>query len=245
MLRHPLSRPAILAVLLAAALAACHRAHDRAHDRPHAAVDAERPTGSLAATDLGVSMLADVDNARAAIAAHDAMAAANDVNQAIDYAVRLPDVNSALYPNDAIQPNRQAGKTGAAALALTSFDTEVVLTTAQSAIEAGDLADADTDLAAIQQRTPPRLVPADLPLLRADESLDLARIAVESEHPAELATQLSIAETALGAYQGGAHAGDAHALATAIQIALKRPGALDHLQPDQLDVWSKRVDGWG
>jgi hypothetical protein len=241
----PLSRHTILALSVATALAACQRPHDR----PHAVIDAARPTGSLASVDLGVSMLADVENARAAIAAHDAMAAANDIDQAIDYAVRLPDVNSALYPNDAILPGGHApaghGSGAAAPAALTSFDTEVALTSAQSAIEGGDLAVADTDLAAIQQRTPPHLAPADLPLLRADECLGLARIAIESEHPTELATQLKIAEAALGAYQGAAHAADARALAAAIQTALKQPGALDHMQSDQLDLWLQRVDGWG
>jgi len=241
----PLSRHGILVLSLAATLAACQRPQDR----PHAVVDASRPTGSLASVDLGVSMLADVDNARAAIAAHDVMAASNDVDQAIVFAVRLPDVNSALYPNDAILPGGHApaghGSGAAAPVALTSFDTEVALTSAQSAIEGGDLAVADTDLAAIQQRTPPRLVPADLPLLRADQSLDLARIAIESEHPAELETQLKTAEAALGAYQGSVHAADARALATAIQTALKQPGVLDHMQTDQLVIWSQTVDGWG
>lgn len=236
MLRH-----ALLAVSFAVALGACQR---QSHDRPHAVVDTDRPTGSLVASDVGASMLADVDNARAAIAAHDSMAAANDLDQAIGYATRLPDVNSALYSNDAIDPGPRAGRITAAPAALTSFGTVVELTSAQSAVEAGDLAKGDKDLAIIERRTPARLIPADLPLLRADESLGLARVAIESEHPRELAIQLGIAEAALGAYHGASYAADARALAVAIRTALKQPGALDHLQTEQLDLWSKRVDGW-
>jgi len=237
---HP-CRPA--AVLLAAGLlAACH--HPK--DRPSAVVDADRPAASLTTLDTGAAMLADVDNARAAIADNDGMAATNDVNHAVTYAVRLPDVTSSLYPNEANIPDgRGARAKPAAAAPLTAFDAEVVLTSAQSSIAAGDLAGADAQLAVVQQRTPPRLVPADLPLLRADESLGLARIAVESEHAGELKTQLEIAAAALDAYRGAPHAADAKALAAAIGRTLKQPGSLERMQSDQLDLWSGLVDGWG
>jgi hypothetical protein len=165
----------------------------------------------------------------------------------------LPDVTSALYPNDAVMPDHRGGKTAGktsvgasvSAGALTSFGAEVVLTSAQSKLEGGDLTGADAILTTIQERTPARLIPADLPLLRADESLGLARIAIASEHAQELKSQLETAAAALDAYQGQAHAADAHALAQAIDRVLKQPGSLDHMQSDQLDLWSGRVDGWG
>jgi len=238
-----MSHPSFRAPILIAAtlLAACH--HPK--DRPPAMVDADRPTASLTAQDTGAAMLADVDNARAAIAAKDQMAATNDLDQAVTYAVKLPDVTSTLYPNEAVVPDHRGARAGPAAPPpLTAFDAEVALTSAQSKLEGGDLAGADAQLAVVQQRTPPRLVPADLPLLRADESLGLARIAVESEHAAELKTQLQIAEASLDAYRGRPHAADARALAAAIDRTLKQPGSLDRLQSDQLDLWSGLVDGW-
>jgi hypothetical protein len=231
-----------VSILIAVALlAACH--HPK--DRPSAVVDADPPAASLTAQDTGAAMLADVDNARAAIAARDSMAATNDLDQAVAYAVKLPDVTSNLYPNEAVIPDRRVAHAGpVAAPPLTAFDAEVTLTSAQSELAVGDLAGADAQLTVVQRRTPPRLVPADLPLLRADESLGLARIAVESEHAGELKTQLEIAEAALDAYRGRPHAADAKALAAAIDRTLKQPGSLDRLQSDQLDLWSGLVDGW-
>ena len=201
-------------------------------DRPSSRVRGEPPTASLAALDSGASLLADVDIARAAIADKDAMAAANDVIQASAFAVHLPDSGSA-HP----------GQTTPAALS--AFEAEVMLTTAQSKLDLGDLAGADAALAAVQPRVLSRLAAVDMPLLRADQSLDLARIAVDSEHSGELKTQLTIAAASLDAYRGSPHAADATALAAAIDRTLKQPGALERLEPDRLDAWSGRVDGWG
>jgi len=218
---------ALVALAAVALLGACRHSIDP----PNGRVDPQ-PTASLAALDSGATMLADVDIARAAIADGDAMAAANDLIVASAFAVRLPDSGSA-HPGLATPTP------------LSAFEAEVMLTTAQSRLELGDLAGADAALAAVQQRAPSRLASVDMPLLRADQSLNLARIAVDSEHARELKTQLTIAETSLDAYRGSPHAADATALAAAIDRTLKQPRALEQLQPDRLDAWSGRVDGWG
>jgi hypothetical protein len=233
---------ALLSLVAAVLLAGC----GQPHVRPAALVEAERPLASLASLDAGADMLADVDNARAAIAGKDALAADNDVIQASSFAVGLPDRASTPHPNEANNANPGGAQPSpAAAAGLTAFQAEVMLTTAQSQLERGDLAGADEGLAAIQQRTPTHLAPVDMPLLRADQSLGLARIANVGEYPAELRTQLTIAEISLDAYRGGPHTAAARALAAAIDRSLKQPGALQRLQPDQLGSWSGRVDNWG
>lgn len=227
----------LLALSAGALLAGC----TRPSDRTTALVEPEQRFTALAALDNGADMLADVDNARAAIADKDAMAADNDVIQASTFAVGLPDRASTLHQNDpgGVQPSSPA------ASALTAFQAEVMLTTAQSNLERGDLAGADAALAAIQPRAPTHLAPVDMPLLRADQSLGLARIAIAGEDPAELKTQLSVAETSLDAYRGGPHAADARALAATLERLLNQPASLRRLQPDQLGAWSGRVDDWG
>jgi hypothetical protein len=242
MFRRQISFRPLLLLAAAALLASC----GRVPDRPGARVDPELPLTSLAAQDNGADMLADVDNARAAIADEDAMAADNDVIQASAFAVSLPDRGSTPHRNAATAPNPgDARASPLAAAALTAFEAEVMLTTAQSRLERGELAGADAALSAIQQRAPKQLVASDMPLLRADQSLGLARIAIAGEYPAELRTQLTVAETSLDAYRGAPHAADARALAAAIDQLLQQPGALQHLQPDQLTAWSGQVDGWG
>jgi hypothetical protein len=221
--------PYALAALSAVALLGACR---HSIDAPHSRVGGGRQTASLAALDSGATMLADVDIARAAVADRDAMAAANDLIQASAFAVHLPDSGSA-----------RPGQTTPASLS--AFEAEVMLTTAQSRLELGDLAGADAALAAIQQRMPSPQASVDMPLLRADQSLDLALIAVDSEHTGELRTQLTIAAASLDAYRGSPHAADAAAVATAIEATLKQPGALGRLEPDRLDAWLDRVDGWG
>src|SRR5579872_4258578 len=57
-----------------------------------------------ASADAGAPMLAAVENARAAIAVGDQVAAFNDVNVALGYAVRLQGSDSALYPPEAAPP---------------------------------------------------------------------------------------------------------------------------------------------
>jgi len=229
MYRPQLNALALVALAAVALIGACRQPLDR----PIGRGDAAQARPSLAALDSGASLLADVDNARTAIAGGDAMAAANDLIQASSLAVSLPDA----APDPHTRPPKPT--------ALSAFEAEVMLTTARSRLERGELAGADAELAAVQQRVSPRLPSVDLPLLRADQSLGLARVAVQGQHPAELKTQLLTAETSLDTYRGQPHAADATALAAAIDRTLKRPGALGRLQPDRLDAWSGRVDGWG
>jgi len=222
----PLNSCGLLALIAAALIDGC----GGPPGRPGAPVLPTQPVASLAARDAGADILADVDNARAAIADNDAMAADNDVIQASAFAIGLPNLASTPHQG---------------APALTAFEAEVALTTAQSRLERGDLAGADAVLAAVQQRVPTRLAPVDAPLLRADQSLGLARLAIASQHPADLRTQLTIAETSLDAYRGAPHAADAKTLAGTIDRLLKQPDSLQRLQADQLAAWSGRVGDWG
>jgi hypothetical protein len=227
-------RTALLVAVLAAA--ACHAPP---HQAP-AVLSAAPASASLTAADPGAALLAGVENAQGAIAGRDPVAALNDVNQALVYAVRLPDVASALYPNEAAPPGQRSSR---ADQPLTSFDVLVQLTTAQAELENGDAARAEADLAAIEAGTPARLAPKDLPLLCADEALAAAQTAVASERTGELRTQFITAQQALDAY-AGPHQGDAHALAAALRAELAQPGELGRLQPALLSSWSNRVDGW-
>jgi hypothetical protein len=229
MYRRRLNSCALVALAAVALIGGCRRPLDRSADR----AEVQQAPPSLAALDSSASLLADVDNARDAIAEADGTAAANDLIQASTFAVSLPER----------APSPSASHT--APTGLSAFEAEVMLTTAQSRLGSGDLAGADAGLAIVQQRASPRVASVDMPLLRADQSLSLARIAVEGQHPAELKTQLQTAETSLDAYRGRPHAADATALAGKIDRTLKQPGALEHLQPDRLDAWSGRVDGWG
>jgi hypothetical protein len=241
MFRRQLGGCALL-LLAAALLAGC----GPPPGRPGARVEPEPPRASLTALDNGADLLADVDDARAAIADRDAMAADNDVIQAGAFAIGLPDLASTPHRSEANAANPAAAQPSpAATTALTAFEAEVVLTTAQSRLERGDLAGADAALAAIQPRAPTHLAPVDMPLLRADQSLRLARLAIASQYPAELRTQLTIAETSLDAYRGAPHAADARDLAGTIDRLLKQPDSLRRLQADQLGSWSGRVDDWG
>ncbi|HEY1752513.1 MAG TPA: hypothetical protein VGG29_14740 [Caulobacteraceae bacterium] len=297
-----------LAILSVVAVAACHRAQPE----PPAAAAAPQPR-SVAAGDAGASALADIDNARAALAAGDEVAALNDVNQALGFAVSLPDTTSNVYPADAETSDDSGGggeggggghrhghgggrggghgghgggrggdhrggspappvaqaagpppaapkpataaHTRAGPPALTAFDLQVRLTTAQAKLEMHDARGADAVLAAIRAGTPARLVPADLPLVRADESLALALTAISTERASELRTQLANAAAALAAYGGashsagarsaGAHSAEALALAATIDAAARSPSALTSVRPDLVSSWMDRIDGCG
>lgn len=86
--------------------------------------------------------------------------------------------------------------------------------------------------------------PAELPLVRADQSLALASAAADSGRLGELSTQLKAARGSLEAYRGGPHAADARALAAAIGRALSDPAGLDALAPTELSLWSGRLGSW-
>jgi hypothetical protein len=193
-------------------------------------------------------MLAAVDNARSAIALRNPNAAANDIRQAASYAKTLSGrLSDPIFPEPTTAAAGPLGPsvTGAPAGRLTAFQAQVNLTTAQSELRNGNFTEADTGLLAIQNGIPSRLIPIDLPLLRARESLDLARIAVSSGQAPDLRTQLISAQLALNAYSGPRHAMQAKALAADIGQSLNQRGALNAISPGQLSVWWGRVYGWG
>ena len=102
-------RPArcILAAVAAATLGACHPGGQAEHT-PAAAPEAQ-------AVDAGAPVLAAVQNARAAIAAGDPVAAFNDVNLGIGYAVQLVGAEFDALPRP--RPLRRAIARPAAAAA--------------------------------------------------------------------------------------------------------------------------------
>src|ERR1700761_4628328 len=110
MFPRPLSDRALAALAVTCLLGACHPAAER----PAGHLAAESAPPSLAELDNGATLLADVDNARAAIAQPGA------------FAVRLPDSGS-LRPSAAIPAP------------LSAFEAEVMLTTAQSRLDLGDI----------------------------------------------------------------------------------------------------------
>ncbi len=102
MLLPRLSRRVLVATAMA--LAACHSG-DKPERTPAAAPEAQ-------AADAGAPVLAAVQDARAAIAAGDPVAAFNDVNLGIGYAVQLVGAESTLYPSEAAPPGYQAPSGG-------------------------------------------------------------------------------------------------------------------------------------
>lgn len=288
---HPNRSCAWAAAALATLLAACHPAQPPPHEPEPAQTEA----------DAGAPVLAAVQNARAAIAAGDTVAAFNDVDLGVGYAASLPGARSALYPPEAAPPGyhspsgeagggggrlgghggrhrRGGGQQGASALApaapaqvaaappahrggqaarsdhaahrrptdpaqFSAFDAQVMLQSAQAKLQARDTAGADADLGAVEAAAR-RPTPANLPLVRAGQSLTLATGDVAGGRLPELRTQLAAARASLDAYQGGPHAADAKALAAAIDQTLNQPDGLRALPPAQLALWSGRVSGW-
>src|SRR5579883_2046086 len=94
----------LAAALLAAVCAGCHKpAADTPPARAGFSADSRGP-------DVGLAMLAGVDNARQALAAHDRLAAFNDVDHALASARQLAGQSSALFPDEvASAGNRRAG----------------------------------------------------------------------------------------------------------------------------------------
>jgi hypothetical protein len=126
---------------------------------------------------------------------------------------------------------------------MSNFDVQVMLTSAQAKLQTRDRAAADKLLKTVESAAQPQ-APADLPLIRADQSLALAAAAVSGGRREELKTQLALARVSLGAYPGGPHGAEAKTLARAIGEALSRPEGLAALPPAQLALWSARADGW-
>jgi hypothetical protein len=244
--------PSLNSVLIVASLAltaACERPAAPSHTgRP-----ASSPT-SLAQADAGASMLAGVANARVAIAQGDRLDASNDVVDALTFAAQLSGQSSSLFPDESPNPGAQgssgqprpAGRHGRdqPSSRRTRFDAQVELVSASAALQNGDLQTADADLKAIQDPIPANLVPAVMPLLEADESLDLAIGALAGERPDSLRYQLTNAGRTLRAYNGPSHVADARALAAEIDAALDEPGGLDRVSGARVELWSDRIDGW-
>lgn len=243
-----MSRSAVVVICLAL-IGACGR---QATNAPRRAPASFAPD-SLAEQDVGASMLAGVVNARAAIAAGDRLDAANDLRDALTYAEQLSGRSSSLFadaaptlaaPTAASRPPPAGRHAHPASARLTKFAAEVELASANAALQNGDLRAADAHLSAIQAGVPPALVPANLPLLEADESLDLAVGAPSGERAAVLRYQLANAARALRTYAGPSHADDARALAAEIEAALSGAGAPEAVPPARIELWSNKIDGW-
>ncbi|MGH8143716.1 MAG: hypothetical protein ACREU2_14510 [Steroidobacteraceae bacterium] len=201
---------------------------------------------ALSQRDLGASTLAAIDNAREAIGLHDAVAAGNDLSQALGFAQQMSAHYSPHLPaqatNDSDRPPGDNGSGQPAAL-LSSYEVRVRLLSAQALLAEGDTAGTDAELSALQHRVPNRLIPRNLSLLRAAASLDLARDAASAGIP-QVRTQLLCAQAALRAYDGPGHTKDAMALASTLGQALSNPTALSVLLPYQVSVWLGRVIEW-
>jgi hypothetical protein len=184
-------------------------------------ISAGPPASPSAQGSLGLGpVLAAVHNARFAIAQQDLIAAANDIRQARSFAANLPSGASA------------GGGVG------------VKLITAHAELLNGDIKDADVELASVQNGISSQLIPRDLPLLSANQSLALAKIDLTSGLRADLRTQLITAQLALTAYSGRNQQVGAKALAKLIGETLTSPGALERLQPGEVGLWAGEVDGW-
>lgn len=221
---------------------ACQR-----HAAPSREPRATFGTRSLVEEDLGATLLAGVCNARLAIAAGNRLDAANDVTNARAAAAQLAGQSSALFADAPPVPSQmRAGASGGGPppARMTRFEAQVRLMSASAALTNGDLAGADRDLAAIQDAIPANRVPANLPLLQADESLDVALAALVGERPADLSYQLATAARQLKAYRGSGNAAEVKRMAAEIDAALAQPGAPTRLSQAKVQLWSDRIDGW-
>jgi hypothetical protein len=225
-------------------LSACHR-----KSVPEAAPVNLLPVDAvpLSQLDLGASMLAAVDNARFAIRKGDPVAAANDLNQALSYARRLPDRPSRLLRSEPRAMDRnQSSRPGAKPIPpaqLTDFGALVKLASSRAELDEGKLDDADAQLRAIQDGIPQSEIPSDLPLLRAAGSLDSAHSAAKEGRTSDLKTQLLCAELALSVYTGPAHLAEAHDLAATIGQTLDQSGPRAPILEYRVNVWLGNVVG--
>jgi hypothetical protein len=181
---------------------------------------------ALSQSNLGFTVLAEVDNARQALELHDAIAADNDLTQARAFATEM------------IDHHRQSPAV------LTSFAVRVRLISAQALVMVGNLSGADAELNALRDEVPPHLLPQDLPLLRAAASLALAWDAVITGGTPRLRTQLLCAQGTLDAYQGPGHSEAARDLASTLHRALATPTGLRTVLPYQLSLWLGQITAW-
>lgn len=190
----------------------------------------------LSQVDLGASVLAEVENARFAIAARAPVAAANDLTAAMTFALELS------YKPSKIMGAESPSGPHPVHVPLTDFGARADLTSAQAELP-GNFAAADAQLRHLQNRIPQALIPRDLPLLCAAASLDLARFDASVGQLADLKTQLLSARSALGRYTGPGHVADAKALAATIDQA-SSPRAVSMMMPSEPGAWLTQVVEW-
>jgi predicted small lipoprotein YifL len=214
-------RTSVAALVITVTLAACGR-HGMA-PAPASTSTPPPPPVALSQSNLGFTVLAEVDNAQQAIELRDAIAADNDLGQALAFATEM------------IDHRRQSPAV------LTSFAVRVRLMSAKALLTDGNLSGADAELNGVRDQVPRRLLPQDLPLLRAAASLVLARGAVITGGTPRLRTQLQCAQDALDAYDAAGHLEAARDLASTLHRALANPTVLRTLLPYQLSQWLGKV----
>lgn len=235
---------ASLVLLAAVLLAGCHR-HAPAVTPPASAARTVSPL-PLSQADLGVSLLAEVANARFALSLGDVVAAGNDISAARAFAAQLPNRPSKLILPDPRGEGRALFDPAAAAAKhepLTDFQAVVTLDSARTQLP-DHVAQADSFLRALQSRVPQGLIPPDLPLLRVAAALDQARAAATEGRSSNLKTQLLCASALLKGYPGNAHRAGITALAADIDQTLANPRTLQTMSGYRVDSWAGQVAGW-
>jgi hypothetical protein len=225
-----------VALVAVGSVAGCHRTP--AAPAPPAS-SAER-AGVARSKDPGPCLLAAVDDTRWALGRKDRIAADNDMLRAATYARELTDHPSPLIGSGAAGPTGEATEEDAAA-PLTLPLVQAWLESARTEITNGDLGKADGHLRDLQAGIRKALIPPNLPLLRARESLDLARSAAQDGRPTALKAQVDAARAALAAYEGPRRA-DAAALAEDLRKATAPSAMLPN--PWQISAWAGRLDVW-
>lgn len=129
-----------------------------------------------------------------------------------------------------------------------SLDTRAAesnLKAAKKALENGNLSEAKTDLAAVQNSVMTETVESDMPLLRARENLIIARMAARQGNFQQVHTSLEAASRALNAYEqeGGQYATQAQQLQSKINnydqtVAQNHSNASARIQA----FWNKTTD---
>ena len=197
--------------------------------------------GSRSELDAGVQMLASVDNAVFAIGLKDDVAASNDVGQALGYADTLADQPSALIPDDPTSTIDRGAAPGETSRQLTASGARAQLVTAQAALMNADMARAAKSLKSMQADAAVQTLPTAIPLFQAAQSLTLARTAVATGRPPDLDAQLLTARSALQAYSGRQHRGEARRIGGQIAVLLRTRA---DLPAGQLDAWWGAVQQW-
>jgi hypothetical protein len=222
-------RCAVLAAPLLV-LVACHR---RPASAPRAGAAPVRISSVARASDPGVLLVAAVEDARSAIAKGDQIGADNDLAVARNYALTLPDVETALF------------QSGGRAPATNSAFVSDRLVTATARLTNRDFKGADQALQAIVTAAPRSALPPSLPLIEAKIAIDLAHDAIQTGGYDDARAQLATAEAALSsAPPPGGQAAARQALIASIRAAVKDPQALRTLSPPRLAAWAGQTAAW-